>query len=284
MAGFNSYKAVVDSFDNGATHFTSWRKLPSQTTSQGSWFDLSVAPGSPTPQYYAAAPMESVAMYRSVQGGLYHGHDLPGATKSLLRLGGTTTAVAPFNMVLCDYLMFYPFIDQSITDPQTFDNIATLPRYTDGKGVKVMAIAVGAQAGLQYFNLTYTNSEGVSGRTTPNVRMFTQGVTGTLVTAAPTTQDTCGPFIPLQAGDTGVRSIEAVTMIGGDVGLFTLVLVKPLAQLNILENATFTEIDFVKDFPVLPTIYANAYLNFICQTMGNISGAQINGYLEVNWS
>jgi hypothetical protein len=284
MAGFDSFKSVVDSFNNGSTHFTSWRKLPSQVTNQGSWFDFSVVPGNPTPQYYAAAPMESVAMYRSVQGGLYHGHDVPGTTKVLTRLAGASTASVPLNMILCDYLMFYPFIDQSVTDPQFFDNTTTLPRYTDGKGLQIMAVAVGAQAGLQYFNINYTNSEGVSGRTTPNVRMFTQGVTGTLITASPSTQDTCGPFIPLQSGDTGVRSIESVTMLGGDVGLFTLVLVKPLAQLNIMELGAFTEIDFVKDFTVLPTIHANAYLNFICQNIGNMSGAQLNGYLEVNWS
>lgn len=39
----------------------------------------------------------------------------------------------PLPLLLCDFLLYYPSVDDSVTDPQILDNTITLPRYTDGK-------------------------------------------------------------------------------------------------------------------------------------------------------
>jgi hypothetical protein len=62
------YKDIVDSFDQGRSHYTTWRKAPSQVNTQGAWFDLSLSPGNPIPQYYASNPLAAKVMKLSDQG------------------------------------------------------------------------------------------------------------------------------------------------------------------------------------------------------------------------
>ena len=92
-----------------------------------------------------------------------------------------------------------------------------------------------------------------------------------------------GPFIGLQNGDTGVRSVESVTMLGIDVGLFTLVLVKPLCQMSIRGIDAPVEIDLLKDFSQCPQVQDDAYLNFIVHPGGTLAAAPIHGYAKFVW-
>lgn len=283
MAGFANVAELVDAEISGAVKLSSWRKQPTQTTALGFWFDLSMSPGNPVPQYYAASPGVSVAMSQSSDGGIFHGGAVSPARKYLRRMMAmtvTSTAV-PMPMILCDYLLYYPFLDESTTDPQTLTNSATLPRYTDGDGVQMMAVVVAGQTGGQTFSVSYTNSDGVSGRTSKTVTMATQAANGTILTTARTNSG--GPFIGLQDGDTGVRSVESVTMNGIDVGLFTLVLVKPIAQMSIRGIDAPVEVDYLLDFSQLPQIEDNAYLNFICHPGGTLANAPIHGIAEFVW-
>ncbi len=283
MPGFGGIYDLVDAELEGAVKFSTWRKQPTQTTASGFWFDLSMSPGNPVPQYYAASPGVSVAMRQSTDGGIFHGGSVSPAKKfvrELMAMTVTATAV-PMPMILLDYLLYYPFIDESSTDEQALTTIVTLPRYTDGAGVQMMAIAVAAQTGGQQFFVTYTNSAGVAGRISKTVTMSTQSVNGTVVTTARTNSG--GPFIGLQNGDTGVRSIESVTMLGIDVGLFTLVLVKPLCQMSIRGIDAPVEIDLLKDFSQCPQVQDDAYLNFIVHPGGTLAAAPIHGYAKFVW-
>lgn len=284
MPGFLKVADLVDAeLVDGAVKFSTWRKQPTQTTATGFWFDLSMSPGNPVPQYYAASPGISVAMAQSTDGGLFHGGAVAPAYKYLRRclaMAVTATAV-PMPMLLCDYLLFYPFIDESTTDEQILVNTVPLPRYSDGAGVQMMAIVVAGQTGGQSFQVNYTNSAGVSGRISQTVTMNTQVVNGTVLTSNRTNSG--GPFIGLQNGDTGVRSIESVTMNGIDVGLFTLVLVKPLAQMSIRGIDAPVEVDFYRDFSNCPRIMDDAYLNFIVHPGGTLANVPLNGYVEFVW-
>ena len=50
-----------------------WRKVPSQVTTAGYWFDLSLSPGNPVPKYwFDATPLIAKAIYQSTDGGLFH--------------------------------------------------------------------------------------------------------------------------------------------------------------------------------------------------------------------
>jgi hypothetical protein len=284
--GFKNVRELVDSeYVLGNKSFFTFRKVPSQTTALGIWTDLSMAPGNPLPQYYAASPLIAKELSKSEDGGLNHGGNVSPLKKVIRKLliMTQTAAAVPCNLILCDYLLFYPFIDEGTTDSQTLDNTATLPRYVDGEGTQVMAIAVAPHVGGQSFFFNYTNSQGVSNRTSKTVVINTTNTNGTIITTSTNTLNCNGPFIPLQDGDTGVRSIESVTMLGVDIGLFTLVLVKPLATLTIRGIDAPVEVDYFKDFASLPEIQDDAYLNFIASPGGNMSGAAIQGYIETSW-
>ena len=287
MAGFNSVKEFVDTELDGKSRLYSWRKSPVQATTAGLWFDMSMSPGNPVPQYYAASPMVSIRMAQSTDGGLYHGATT-GTTKylqSVISMSNSATGL-PMPMILCDYLMFYPFVDEGTTDEQFMTNSTTIPRYTDGKGVQVMAISVAGRTGGQTFRFTYTNSDGVSGRVSNTVIQNTSTAIGTIVTSAVTpVAASNGPFIGLQSGDKGVRSIESVQMISGpDVGLFTLVLVKPLITSQILEQTAPTEESLLLEKGSVPEIKDDAYLNWICMPNGSLSGVSFFGTIQTNFT
>jgi hypothetical protein len=279
---------LVAAEEEGRVSFATWRKTPTQTTGAGVWFDLSMSPGNPVPNYYAASPNIAIAMRQSTDGGIPHGGAVAPMVKhlkSMLAMTVTASAV-PLPMILCDYLMFYPFVDMSITDPQAMDNTVTLPRSTSGRGVQIMPVEVAGQSGIgnpQFF-VTYTNSDGVTGRQTPNVACNTQVVNGTIITSAQATNLSAGPFLPLQAGDKGVRAIESVTFITGDVGLISFVLVKPIENIAIRTiDAPAERIPFT-DFLDLPVIEDDAYLNLICCPSGNLAGAPLHGTITTIWS
>lgn len=288
MSGFSSVKSLVDNeVDSGQSHYATFRKVPTQTTGSGVWFDLAMSPGNPAPFYYASSPLVGVAMSKS-NGGLNHGQNVSPAKKVLRKMLmiGTVATPLPMNMKLLDYLLYYPFIDQSLdAEEQFFDNTQTLTRYTDGKGVQMMAVVVAGHAtGLtQSFTVSYTNQDGVSGRISAPVTLNNQFVNGTIITTALATVGCAGPFIPLQSGDSGVRSVESLTMTGSDVGLMTLVLVKPIAQITVRGVDAPVEIDYLKDFSGLPVIEDNAYLNLIACPVGTLAGSTLMGEITTSW-
>lgn len=287
MPGFANVKALADAELNGQGTYATWRKSPSQASTAGVWFDLSMSPGNPAPQYYAAAPMVAKTLTQSADGGLYHGGAVAPSSKhlsSVTAMTGTATAL-PMPMILCDYLLFYPFVDEGSIDDQACDNSQALTRWTSGEGVKVMAVSVAGRTGGQTFRFTYTNSAGVSGRVSQTVIQNTATANGNIVSSQNANVDARGPFVPLQAGDTGVRSIQSVQMISGpDVGLFSLVLVKPLAQMSIRGIDAPVEVNYFTDFGQLPVIADDAYLNFIALPQGSLAATAIHGDLTTVWS
>jgi hypothetical protein len=363
-----NFKSLNDAYSAGQSRIATWRKAPTQATGANIWFDLSMSPGNPVPNYYAASPNIAIALAQSTDGGLFHGGDVTVNTATTAALGGsisgttftdtthgtglfvvgmtltgtgviadtkitalgtgtgqnsggtytvnnthvgpnavtaktitgniasgvkkflhkltalivTPTTAVPLPMILCDYLLYYPFVDMSDTAGINLNNTVTLPRYTDGEGVQIMAVEVAGQSGIgnPQFNVTYTNQDGTPGRVTPNVACNTQTVNGTIITTAAATAGCAGPFLPLQAGDTGVRSIETVTFLTGDVGLISFVLVKPLATLSIHDITAPVERDYAIDGYSMPEIKPDAYLNFICLPGGTIAAGQLHGTIE----
>jgi hypothetical protein len=286
MSGFFSIKSYVDADLNGQTKYSTWRKSPSQANTVGVWFDLSMSAGNPAAQYYIGQQNTATQLKQSTDGGLAHGGNVFPQSKFLARttMISTVATALPMSLLLCDYLMFYPFLDESTTDTQILNNPVTLPRYTDGYGVKVMAISVGARTGGQSFYFNYTNSDGVSGRTSRTVVQNSTSVNGSLVTTERVTVGASTPFIPLQEGDSGIRSIESITMLGTDVGLFTLVLVKPLAQTQIRGIDAPVESNYYLDKGILPQIVDDAYLNFICLPQGALNATALHGDIYTIWN
>ena len=290
MSGFANARQLADAQDAGQYLYASFRKQATQTTGAGIWFDLSMSPGNPAPNYYIGSPNVFVPLKQSTDGGLRHGGGVNAAghkkfLRKLMAMTPTSTA-APLACKLLDYIGFYGFIDESVLDEQFLDNTTPLPRHAAGTGVQLMPVVVAGQTGGQTFTVNYTNQDGVAGRITPAVTMSTQAVNGTILHSlgAGAAYANNGPFLPLQRGDSGVRSVQSVTIGGvGDVGLFALVLVKPLATFSLFGIDAATEVDYFTDMAAMPEIVDDAYLNFIALPNGTLSGAPIHGVIETTW-
>lgn len=272
---------------DGRERIYTWRKTPSQVTTAGLWFDLSMSPGRPVPKYwFDAPPAIAKAVSYSSDGGLEHGGGVSPSEKYLRLTTGIATAstALPLTMILCDYLLYYPSIDDSVLDEQIMDNTVTLPRYTDGKGVQVIAVSVAGRTGGARFYFTYTNSDGVSGRTSQIAYQNNSAALGTLQNNGQNTNVSANPFLGLQDGDSGVRSIDSVVMLDADVGLMTLILVKPLGTSVIREITAPAEKDYFLESGVIPRIYDDAYLSFICLPQGTLAATALMGDIKTIWT
>lgn len=288
MAGFNGLFEINEKINDGKSFYSFWRKTPSQVTIAGQWFDMSMSPGNPSPQYYAASPLIAQQMRFSTDGGIRHGLAVTPQSKFLSRfliMSASATGL-PMPFILCDYLLYYPFVDTGTNDPQLMTNSVSLPRFTDGAGVQIMAVSVAGSVGLQpTFTVNYTNSAGVAGRTSRLHTLSTNTFNGAIMSNDQTTAVSNMPFIGLQSGDSGVRSIESVTFVTGtDVGLLSFVLVKPLLTGHILEQTAACEIVPQPHTSTMPQIYDDAFLGLLALPNGSLSGIAFHGEIETIWN
>lgn len=91
-----------------------------------------------------------------------------------------------------------------------------------GDGAQIWCeVTTGFSAASNTITFGYTNQVGTSSRTTSSIVTTASAVAGRSVNS--------GFFVPLQNGDTGVRSIETVTLVAGTAtGAYNVCLVKPL--------------------------------------------------------
>lgn len=288
-----SFKALVDAEEAGQTFFGGFRKSINVVSGNGSWFDVTLSPGNPLPFYYASTPLVGLPISQAVNGGIPHngpvasfGYKTYLKTLSITPLSPTAIQSGP--MILMDYLFYYPFIDTGNTDEQVLNNTASLTRYTDGAGVSVMAVQLAGMLGTgnPTFNFTYINQNGVL-KTSPTQTCGFASLVGQLATgnngtfAAPRSNY---PFLALEPGDTGIRSVQSVTFATPDIGLLAFVLVKPLEQIMLRETAQTGERTPVLDFLDLPVIADNAYLSILLNS-GNTStnGTSFIGTIQTVW-
>lgn len=303
MAGFRNVAAWADSAaQSGRNWLGSFRKVPGVTTIAGQWFDYSTAAGSPVPNYYASSPLTAAALDGGK--GLPTGPACTPARKHVLRwhmingaAGATTTTSQNQALYLLDYLLYYPFIDlDAAGEDQAMDNTTTLARYTDGAGVQMMLVAQAATIGGGQFTVTYTNQNGTAGRITPVHFCVAAQPFGALVSANGAAAGVT-PFLSLQDGDSGVRSVQSINFSVPNGGLAALVLVKPLMTSYSMEESRRTTTGTLESFGSValvevmsmraPTarIFDDSYVHFIgCGAAGSLSGTQMTGILETVWN
>lgn len=133
---------------------------------------------------------------------------------------------------LCDRLWHNSGITITSTSAQTVNSVAWPARdengSTNGEGVFIGVEVSGATgAGTPTITISYTNQAGTAGRTATNI-------------PATIASTVAGSFIPigLQAGDTGVRSVQSVTLSATwTSGTIHLVAYRVLSSFIIRNNA-----------------------------------------------
>lgn len=227
------------------------------------------------------------------QGFPWHGGDVSTDTKHLLNMGAVSAVATsvPGVLYLCDFLLVYPFLDAASSTAQTLYNNNTLPRYTDGKGVRAFAIAqtgLGANAHNITINYTRATTGGTdTGRVMPVTVAGTASAIKGHITHAGVAANNYGPFLPLAAGDLGVKSVQEWKLSAATATANTyhaLVLCKPLAALPITTASVMSERDFLNQIPSLPKIEDGAALGFLFFAGAALAASSnIYGYIESAW-
>ena len=176
----------------------------------------------------------------------------------LSKIGNSQQTIG--TLILYDRLVHTATLNGTLATAQTV-NSTPLTRYTTGEDVELF-LEVYAATGATASNVTisYTNSAGVAGRTTPAIAMQVTPVAGQMLP------------IPLQAGDTGIRSVQSVTLSASTAtaGNFGITLVKRIAEIPITVAGTGVVLDpFALGFPQIEN---NACLSMMVVTSTTSTG------------
>lgn len=301
MAGFRSVSEWVAAYENGQHWSVILRKGVTQAVNDTSrWIDWMYLGGNPSANYYASSPLVAATVDTGVRP--YIPAVSPASqyikTLSVMQYGTNTGTVSAYGgrWCLCDYLLYYPFVDfTAVGESQDMNNSVTLPRYTDGKGVQMMLICQSSVVGNGQMTIIYINQDGVQ-KTTPTFFIAGTAFAGQVCSASLSAQTILLGFVPLAAGDSGVRSVVSanVTVDGGGIG--AIVLVKPL-HLDFNAAASFraatspdtsygscTQIEFVKDKTPI-RIYDGCHLGFVgMPSTGETRYSNLLAHIETIWN
>ena len=295
MAGFSSQDDMVNEIStNGKFYRTDWQKSTFATTAHtaGLWYSLMRGGGSPAADTILGTgtnlAFQALSDAVATASGIPHGGNV-GGYKVLLNAAAQTAAAttAPCVLMLVDILGFYPVTTVTTTGAQTLNNTVTLPRYTDGAGVQAfLTPSTVMGAATPNITLNYTNSAGTAGKATPATLPI--GNTAAAVTSivySGTGTGKYGPFIPLAAGDAGIRSVQSINLSASYVsGVLNLVLCKPIMTLPITTLGVTAERDLVNQFASMPRIYDGACLNWLMLAGAATPVASpLSGHLEFGW-
>ena len=299
MAGFRNLRAWAGAEDLGQFHITSFRKaVSSAATTTSAWIDYSYFPGSPVANFYASSPLEAAELETSR--GIYVPTVAPATQwlRNLKLMSGASSATSTTNgrqqIVLADILLYYPFIDtDAVGEQQDMVNTATIPRYTSGR---VIAVGQSASSTLGQFTFSYTNQDGVAGRTSQNHFTFVVAGGGQVVASSVQSAASYHPYLALQAGDSGVKSIESVTFTAGGGGLMALVIVQPLLECFVTQESRRTTSGNLETYGACNEfasvihhrpreIKDGAVVNlFAAGHAGSLASSILAGVLETTWN
>ena len=297
--GFDNIRQWPDAENAGQSWITGFRKAPSSVaTTTSAWTDYSYYAGSPPANFYASTPLEASVV--DPTRGIYVPTVSP-ATQHLRNLklmsaasSATSTTNARQGLILADYLLYYPFIDtDAVGEQQDMTNTATIPRYEGGQ---VVAVSQSTASTTGQFTFTYTNENGVAGRVSQNHFTFAVGAGGQVVASSVGSAASYHPFCSLQAGDSGVKSIESVTFTAAGGGLMALVIVKPLMTAYVTQDSRRTTAGNLESYGACDEFAAmihnrpakiidGAVLNLLAAGHGgSLASSFLVGLVETTWN
>lgn len=164
-------------------------------------------------------------------------------------------------------------------------------RYGDGAGVQTIIFnsnATALGAATPNLSLGYTNAAGTASRATPVVLPVgkTAAANSLIIYSGATAVGKYGPFVPMAAGDTGVRSIQTIQNSTSYVsGEYTVAYVRPILTLPLTTVGVASEREFGSQLPSYPRIYDGAALYWIWYSGANTpANSAIAGHLDLGWS
>lgn len=282
-------KSVADignAYDAGRYHIQPFYKTwPSTYNIANAWWDATLAGILPRASYYPGDDYTFTLYPSGDHQSIFHGGNVTPYQKILrtINLNCSSANLAPSRYILCDYLGFYANISFENDSVQTLINNVTLPRYTDGKGVRAIMVQIFGSNTNAVYTINYRNF--LDQDVTSPVQTGNALGTGSLQHGQIST--TYNPFIDIYSGSgcQGIKRVNSVTVSSMGTGLATLVLVKPLAEISYKDGTLLSSVeqDYWTDKQSTPVIYDGAKLNFIFTSIGNPTTLFTRGYLDFIW-
>ena len=296
MSGFTSQDNMINAISTlGQSYRTDWQKSTFATTAHtaGMWYSLMRGGGNPAADTILGTgtnlAFQALSDTVATASGIPHGGNV-GGYKVLLSAAAQTAAAttAPCVLMLVDMLGFYQITTVTTTGAQTLNNTVTLPRYTDGAGVQAfLTPSTVMGAATPNITLNYTNSAGTAGKATPVTLPIGNSAAAVMsVVYSGTGSGKYGPFIPLAAGDAGIRSVQSINLSASYVsGVLNLMLCRPLLTLPITTLGVTAERDLVNQFASMPRVYDGACLQWLMLAGAATPVASpLSGHLEFGWT
>lgn len=285
--GFTSQDDLINEVTtNGKFQYDIRFKTISTAQVAAFWTNLGVFAGSEgAASTYAGTSLTFVATDDTwADGAWQHGGDVSTDTKHFLYAGANIVAAAgaPWFLMAVDQVGYVPITGTDVTGTGsrviTMTPIAATPakvdRYPNGVGLRAFfSTEVAPTAGgPNLTSFTYTNVAGTTGKACP----VTVGMAATpVIGAVPHSGGAAtryAPFLPLAAGDTGIKDLEAFTLSGGTAytgtGQLVLHLVKPLWGIPIPASGMHSVADFVNALPNMAKIPDGACIQWLLMNTG----------------
>jgi len=167
-------------------------------------------------------------------------------------------------------------------------------RYADGAGLRayvVLTVQSGNSTATPVMTMTYYNQAGAE-KTMGATVNFTAGGTNIpqvgKILHSGVAANNYGFFLPLAAGDSGIRGVKTFQFTTAYATATTLtaalVLVKPIGFLPLIAASVLGERNFTNQMPSWPRIYDSAALN-ILQFAGGATALNtfVGGFIETAW-
>ena len=296
--GFSSLDNLISKITvDGQTDFQIANKTTGVAGVAGTWTDPTVFNGYPVADTYAGTSLTYVATDESSTGAIPHGGNVSTATKHFLNAGASIFAAAgaPWFVLCMDQVGYVPITGADVTGTGsrtiTMTALDGSARYPNGAGLRMyFSTEVAPTAGGPNLTvMTYTNQAGTAGRTMPVTTGFAATPVAGMVPHSGNAATRYAPFLPMAAGDTGIRDLENFTLTGGTAytgtGQLVLHLVKPLFILPVVASGMYSERDFLNQLPSLPRIRDGAYLKYMYfQTGATTTTSPIVFNMNYGWA
>lgn len=294
--GYSSLDDFVSSVTvDGKFNRYDWNKITGAAAyTSGRWYDLSSLAGNPVANTYGGTALAAQTPNEASGFGMWHGGDVTPDTKHLLNVAGMATAATgvPSVLMLVDLCLYYPGINMNSATRQALDNTNTLTRYATGAGLRSWTVTTATTGATAHTldNTPSTGTEYVDQANTAAVHPGTVAFTASAIVPhighSGVAANNWGPFLPLAAGDYGVRRYNYFKLSAASLaGTAALCIGKPLCAIPLTTLSVLSERDLMNQLPSLPQVQDGACIVPLLYSGGAVAAStNFYGSVETGWS
>ena len=288
---FTGYDSVIAAKVAGKSRRSNWNRtvVTGATSVAGRWHEMLSGAGTGGSMVLTGTAGAGIVCNKSTAGALPIGPDVATDLRYLLKAmavtGGAT--LAPATILLTDIIHIYPSCVLTGT-PTTLSNHPTWTgtgdtRMTNAQGVQCsLVVTTAITSGNGQITPTYVDQASNSqAAPSPLYAPSTATPIGALYGQTTTAVTVGGPYMPLAAGDSGVRQITSYTInTGATSGVGAFILHRPIEEIPLAA----ANVPGMLEWMLGERIYDNACLGMFIQIGGAATvGQQVTGSFGTVW-